>query len=294
VERALEPVIPVETEFPYCIRVVSEILSSNGSTSQGSICGATLALMDAGVPIKAPVAGISCGLVTEGDRWITFVDIQGVEDFHGDMDFKVAGTKAGITAIQMDLKIDGLTPEIIRSALDLTRDARIQILDECMLKCLPEVRAELSPYAPKMIQTQIEVDKIRDVIGKGGSVIQKIISDTGTKIDVEDDGRIFISATNRDDCYKALRIIEAIVLDPKIGDVFYGKVTRLMTFGAFVEFAPGKEGMVHISKLAPQRVAKVEDVVNVGDMTWIKVVEIDEKGRINLSRKDAMAEKGLL
>jgi polyribonucleotide nucleotidyltransferase len=294
VERALEPVIPPESEFPYCLRVVSEIVSSNGSTSQGSICAATMALMDAGVPIKAPVAGISCGLITEGSEWKTFTDIQGVEDFHGDMDFKVAGTKDGITAIQMDLKIDGLTPAIIKSALDLTRAARFEILDECMLPCLPEARDDLSPYAPKMIQTQIEVDKIRDVIGKGGSVIQKIIADTGTKIDVEDDGRIFISAKNRDDCYKALRIIEAIVLDPQIGDVFYGKVTRLMTFGVFVEFAPGKEGMVHISKLAPQRVAKVEDVVAVGDMCWVKVVEIDEKGRINLSRKDAMAEKGLL
>ena len=289
-ERALEPVIPNEEDFPYCIRLVSEVLSSNGSTSQGAVCGSTLALMDAGVPIKAPVAGISCGLVTEGERFLTFVDIQGVEDFFGDMDFKVAGTKAGITAIQMDLKIDGLTPEIIRDALTITRDARIAILDEVMLPCIAEPREELSPYAPKMIQTTIDPEKIRDVIGKGGSVIQKITAETGTKIDIEDDGRIFISAPNRDDCQRALSIIEAIVLDPRIGDVFYGKITRLMTFGAFVEFAPGKEGLIHISKLAAHRVAKVEDVVSIGDMTWVKVIEIDDKGRINLSRKDALAD----
>ena len=287
-ERALEPVIPPESEFPYCIRLVSEVLSSNGSTSQGSVCGSTLALMDAGVPIKAPVAGISCGLVTEGDSWMTFIDIQGVEDFYGDMDFKVAGTKTGITAIQMDLKIDGLTPDIIREAFRITRDARLQMLDEIMLPCISKPREELSRYAPKMIQTQIDPEKIRDVIGKGGSVIQKIVADTNTKIDIEDDGRVFIAAVNRDDCDRALKIIEAIVLDPKIGDVFYGKVTRLMTFGAFVEFAPGKEGLIHISKLENHRVAKVEDVVNIGDMTWVKVVEIDDKGRINLSRKDAI------
>ena len=287
-ERALEPVIPPESEFPYCIRLVSEVLSSNGSTSQGSVCGSTLALMDAGVPIKAPVAGISCGLITEDDRWMTFIDIQGVEDFYGDMDFKVAGTKTGITAIQMDLKIDGLTPEIIKEAFRITRDARYQILDEIMLPCINAPRAELSRYAPKMIQTTIDPEKIRDVIGKGGSVIQKITADTNTKIDIEDDGRIFIAAINRDDCDRALKIIQAIVLDPKIGDVFYGKVTRLMTFGAFVEFAPGKEGLIHISKLENFRVAKVEDVVNIGDMTWVKVVEIDDKGRINLSRKDAI------
>ncbi len=289
-ERALEPVIPTEEEFPYCIRLVSEVLSSNGSTSQGAICGSTLALMDAGVPIKAPVAGISSGLITEGDRWMTFIDIQGVEDFYGDMDFKVAGTKKGITAIQMDLKIDGLTPEIIRSALEITRDGRYDILDNVMLKCIPEPRAELSPYAPKMIQITIDVDKIREVIGPGGKVIQKIVAETGTKIDIEDDGRVFIAAPNRDDCERALKIIEAIVLDPKIGDIFHGKVTRLMTFGAFVEFAPGKEGLIHISKLENHRVAKVEDVVKVGDETWVKVVEVDDKGRINLSRKDALAD----
>lgn len=285
-ERALEPVIPCEEDFPYCIRLVSEVVSSNGSTSQGAICGSTLALMDAGVPIKAPVAGISSGLITEGDRWMTFVDIQGVEDFYGDMDFKVAGTKTGITAIQMDLKIDGLTPEIIQSAFDITRDARYKILDEIMLPCISEPRDEVSQYAPKMIQTQIDVDKIRDVIGKGGSVIQKIVAETGAKIDIEDDGRIFISSSNRDNCAKALKIIESIVLDPQVGEVFHGKVTRIMTFGAFVEFAPGKEGMVHISKLAKERVVKCEDVVNVGDMTWVKIVEIDDKGRINMSRKD--------
>jgi polyribonucleotide nucleotidyltransferase len=285
-ERALEPVIPNEEDFPYCIRLVSEVVSSNGSTSQGAICGSTLALMDAGVPIKAPVAGISCGLITEGERWMTFADIQGIEDFYGDMDFKVGGTKAGITAIQMDLKIDGLTPEIIKSALEITRDARYEMLDKIMLPCIAEPRDEVSQYAPKMIQTQIDVDKIRDVIGKGGSVIQKIVADTGAKIDIEDDGRIFISSSNRDNCTKALKIIEAIVLDPQVGEVFYGKVTRIMTFGVFVEFAPGKEGMVHISKLAKERVAKCEDVVNIGDMTWVKVVEIDDKGRINMSRKD--------
>ncbi len=291
-ERALEPVIPPESEFPYCIRLVSEVLSSNGSTSQGSVCGSTLALMDAGVPITAPVAGISAGLVTEGDRWLTFVDIQGVEDFYGDMDFKVAGTKTGITAIQMDLKTDGLTPEVIRSALTLTRDARYGILDEIMTPCIAKPRADLSPYAPKMIQTTVDPEKIRDIIGKGGSVIQKITAETNTKIDIEDDGRVFISGINRDDCDRALKIIEAIVLVPKIGDTFYGKVTRIMTFGAFVEFAPGKEGMVHISKLAPQRVAKVEDVLNIGDMTWVKVIEIDDKGRINMSKKDAVPPEG--
>ncbi len=289
-ERALVPVIPDEKEFPYCIRLVSEVLSSNGSTSQGSICGSTLALMDAGVPIKAPVAGISSGLITEGDRWMTFLDIQGVEDFFGDMDFKVAGTKAGITAIQMDLKIDGLTPEIIKSAFEITRKGRFEILDEVMLPCIAEPRKELSKYAPKMTQMQIDPEKIREVIGSGGKVIQKITADTGCKIDIEDDGRIFIASPDGEACIKAQRIIEAIVNDPEVGATFYGKVTRLMTFGAFVEIAPGKEGLVHISKLENRRVEKVEDVLNVGDMTWVKVTEIDEKGRINLSRKDAYNE----
>ncbi|HHX72939.1 MAG TPA: polyribonucleotide nucleotidyltransferase [Clostridiales bacterium] len=287
-EKALEPIIPSEEEFPYCIRLVSEVLSSNGSTSQGAVCGATLALMDAGVPIKAPVAGISAGLITEGDRWMVFTDIQGVEDFFGDMDFKVAGTKNGITAIQMDLKNDGLTRDIIQEALHQTRVARLAILDEVMLPCIDKPRPELSKFAPKMIQTQIDVDKIREVIGKGGSVIQKIVADTGAKIDIEDDGRVFISSTDQAACQKALDIINAIVLDPQPGQMFYGKVTRLMQFGAFVEIAPGKEGLVHISKLANHRVAKVEDVCNVGDMLWVKVTDIDEKGRINLSHKDAV------
>jgi polyribonucleotide nucleotidyltransferase len=286
-ERALEPVIPDEASFPYCIRLVSEVLSSNGSTSQASVCGSTLALMDAGVPIKAPVAGISCGLITEGERWMVFTDIQGVEDFFGDMDFKVAGTHKGITAIQMDLKIDGLTPEIIKEALSQTREARIEILDKVMLKCISEPRKELSPYAPKMLQMQIDIDKIREVIGKGGSVIQKIVADTGCKIDIEEDGRIFIASTDIDACRKAQSIINSIVLDPQPGQTFYGRVTRLMAFGAFVEIAPGKEGLVHISKLAKHRVAKVEDVCNIGDMLWVKVTDIDEKGRLNLSCKDA-------
>ncbi|HWP80607.1 MAG TPA: polyribonucleotide nucleotidyltransferase [Candidatus Acidoferrum sp.] len=287
-ERALAPVIPSEEEFPYTIRLVSEVLSSNGSTSQASVCGSTLALMDAGVPIKAPVAGISSGLVTEGDRWITFVDIQGIEDFFGDMDFKVAGTKKGITAIQMDLKIDGLTGPIISSALDITYKARCKILDEVMLPVIPAPRSELSRYAPKMIRTVIDVDKIREVIGPGGKVIQKITADTGCKIDIEDDGSIFIAAVDAEAGERALRMIEAIAKDPEVGTVFTGKVTRLMTFGAFVEFAPGKEGLVHISKLDHKRVEKVEDVVHVGDEIKVKVIEIDEKGRINLSRKDVL------
>ena len=287
-ERALEPVIPPEEEFPYAIRLVSEVVSSNGSTSQGAICGSTLALMDAGVPIKAPVAGISCGLVTEGDRWITMTDIQGLEDFFGDMDFKVAGTHKGITAIQMDLKIDGLTHDMIKQAIYQTRDARYYILDDVLLKCIDQPRAELSPYAPKMITLQINPEKIRDVIGKGGSVIQKIIADTGAKIDVEDDGRIFIASTDQASGELALKTIQDIVREPEIGEIYTGKVTRLMTFGAFVEFLPGKEGLVHISKLDRKRVEKVEDVVNVGDTITVKLVEIDDKGRMNLSRKDAL------
>ncbi len=289
-ERALAPMIPSQDEFPYAIRLVSEVVSSNGSTSQGSICASTLALMDAGVPIKKPVAGISCGLITEDDRWMTMIDIQGLEDFFGDMDFKVAGTKDGITAIQMDLKIDGLTPEIIRQALDTTYTARMYILDEIMLKAIAEPRPDVSPYAPKMITTKIHPDKIREVIGSGGKVIQKIVAETGAKIDIEDDGSIFIAAVDRDAGYRALDMINAIALDPVIGTVYTGTVTRLMTFGAFVEFAPGKEGLVHISKLDKQRVAKVEDVVSVGDVIKVKLIEIDDKGRINLSRKDAMDE----
>ncbi len=289
-ERALEPVIPSVEEFPYALRLVSEVLSSNGSTSQGSICGSTLALMDAGVPIKAPVAGISCGLITEGDRWMTMVDIQGVEDFFGDMDFKVAGTHKGITAIQMDLKINGLTPEIIAEALEKTRKARIYILDEVMLKAIPEPRKELSKYAPKMLSTVINVDKIRDIIGPGGKVIQKMCAECNCKIDVEEDGHVFVSAIDIEDARRAMLMIETIAKDPEVGAIYKGKVTRLMNFGAFVEIAPGKEGLVHISRLDVKRVEKVEDVVNVGDEVIVKVIEIDDQGRLNLSRRDALIE----
>lgn len=290
-EKALEPVIPAIEDFPYSIRVVSEVLSSNGSTSQGSICGSTLALMDAGVPIKAPVAGISSGLITDGDKWTTFIDIQGVEDFHGEMDFKVAGTKAGITAIQMDLKNDGLTYEIIESALKITREARIAILDELMLRCIAEPRKELAPTAPKMIQMKIDVEKIRDVIGSGGKVIQKIVADSGAKVDIEDDGSIYISCRDIEACRAAKQMIDNIVFVPEIGKLYYGKVVRIIPIGAFVELVPGKEGMVHISKLENFRVEKVEDVVKEGDMVWVKVTDIDDRGRINLSRKDAVRER---
>lgn len=289
-ERALEPVIPSVEEFPYAIRLVSEVLTSNGSTSQGAICGSTLALMDAGVPIKAPVAGISCGLITEDDRWLTMVDIQGLEDFFGDMDFKVAGTKKGITAIQMDLKIDGLTPEIIKRAFEQTNKARQYILDDVILKAIPQVRSEISEYAPKMITTKIDVDKISDVIGKGGKVIQKIVADTGAKIDIEDDGTIYISSIDKTDAQKALGIINAIVKDPEIGAIYSGKVTRIMKFGAFVEIAPGKEGLVHISQLDFKRIPTVEDAVQIGDEIKVKVIEIDSQGRINLSRKEALRD----
>ena len=290
-ERALLPVIPPVEEFPYAIRVVSEVVSSNGSTSQGSICGSTLALMDAGVPIKAPVAGISCGLIQDDDgSFTTFIDIQGVEDFHGEMDFKVAGTKKGITAIQMDLKNDGLTMEIIKNALDITHDARCQILDQVMLPCIAEPRAEVSKYAPKMITMHIDPDKIRDVIGKGGSVIQKIVAESGAKIDIDDDGTIHIASPDAESCEKAKKCIDDIVFVPEVGQLYYGRVVRLMTFGAFVELAPGKDGLVHISKLADKRIEKVEDACKIGDMMWVKVTEIDEKGRVNLSHKDAMKE----
>ena len=290
-ERALLPVIPPVEEFPYAIRVVSEVVSSNGSTSQGSICGSTLALMDAGVPIKAPVAGISCGLIQDDDgSFTTFIDIQGVEDFHGEMDFKVAGTKKGITAIQMDLKNDGLTMEIIKNALDITYDARCQILDQVMLPCIAEPRAEVSKYAPKMITMHIDPDKIRDVIGKGGSVIQKIVAESGAKIDIDDDGTIHIASPDAESCATAKKCIDDIVFVPEVGQLYYGRVVRLMTFGAFVELAPGKDGLVHISKLADKRIEKVEDACKVGDMMWVKVTEIDEKGRVNLSHKDAMKE----
>ena len=290
-ERALLPVIPPVEEFPYAIRVVSEVVSSNGSTSQGSICGSTLALMDAGVPIKAPVAGISCGLIQDDDgSFTTFIDIQGVEDFHGEMDFKVAGTKKGITAIQMDLKNDGLTMEIIQNALDITYDARCQILDQVMLPCIAEPRPEVRKYAPKMVTMHIDPDKIREVIGKGGSVIQKIVAESGAKIDIDDDGTIHIASPDAESCAIAKKCIDDIVFVPEVGALYYGRVVRLMTFGAFVELAPGKDGLVHISKLADHRIEKVEDACKIGDMMWVKVTEIDEKGRVNLSHKDAMKE----
>ncbi|MBQ2896747.1 MAG: polyribonucleotide nucleotidyltransferase [Clostridia bacterium] len=288
-ERALVPVIPSVEEFPYAIRLVSEVLSSNGSTSQGSICGSTLALMDAGVPIKEPVAGISVGLVTEEDRFVTMLDIQGLEDFFGDMDFKVGGTKNGITAIQVDIKIDGLTPEIIKEAFEKTKQARHYILDEVMLKAIPEVRPSVSKYAPKIIQFKIDVEKIREVIGPGGKVIQKIIADTGVKIDIEEDGSVFISTPDDEAGKAALDIIKGIVAEPEVGMIYKGKVTKIMDFGAFVEFLPGKEGLVHISKLDNKRVEKVTDIVTEGDEIMVKLVEIDRQGRMNLSRKDALA-----
>ena len=290
-ERALEPVIPPVEEFPYALRLVSEVLSSNGSTSQGSICGSTLALMDAGVPIKAPVAGISCGLITRDDgSFQTMVDIQGLEDFFGDMDFKVGGTKKGITAIQVDIKVDGLTYDIIREAFAKTHKARDYILDEVMLKAIAEPRAEVGKYAPKMLQTKVPVDKIREVIGQGGKVIQKISADCQVKIDINDDGNVFISGVDINNARKALQIVNTIANDPEIGAIYRGKVVKLMNFGAFVEIAPGKDGLVHISKLDKQRVEKVEDIVSVGDEIVVKVMEIDNQGRINLSRKDALAD----
>ena len=287
-ERSLVPVLPSEEEFPYAIRCVSEVLSSNGSTSQASVCGSTLALMAAGVPIKAPVAGISCGLITEGERWMTMIDIQGLEDFYGDMDFKVAGTHKGITSIQMDLKIDGLTPEIIRAALTTTHTARDYIIDEVILKAIPAPREDVSPYAPKMISMKIPEEKIREVIGSGGKVIQKIVADTGAKIDIEDDGSVFIAAVDRDSALKAQEIIKGIIFEPEVGAVYTGKVTRIIPIGAFVEIAPNKEGLVHISKLDNRRVEKVEDVCQVGDTMTVKFLGNDEKGRINLSRRDAL------
>ena len=290
VEKALAPVLPSVEEFPYAIRVVSDVLSSNGSTSQGSICGTTLALMDAGVPIKRPVAGISCGLISEGDKFRTFIDIQGVEDFHGEMDFKVAGTVRGVTAIQMDLKNDGLTMEIIADALENCRKARLEILDQIMLPCIAEPRKEVNEYAPKMISMKIPVEKIREVIGSGGKTIQKITAETGAKIDIDDDGSIFISAVDASSCKAAKAAIDNICFVPEVGKLYYGKVVRIIPIGAFVELVPGKDGMIHISKLENHRVEKVEDVLNVGDMTWVKVTDIDEKGRVNLSRRDALKE----
>ena len=293
VEKALEAVIPEVEDFPYTIRVVSEVLSSNGSTSQGSICGTTLALMDAGVPLKAPVAGISCGLIQDGDDFTTFIDIQGVEDFHGEMDFKVAGTKAGITAIQMDLKNDGLKHEIVKNAFEITKEARYQILDEVMLKAIPAPRKELAKSAPKMIQMKINPDKIREVIGSGGKVIQKITADTGCKIDINDDGTIFIASTDIDACRVARKTIEDIVFEPIVGALYFGEVKRIISnLGAFIELAPGKDAMCHIKDLEFKRTEKVEDVLNIGDKTWVKFTGIDEKGRWNISRKEAIKELG--
>lgn len=286
-ERALASVIPTQEEFPYTIRVVSEVLSSNGSTSQGSICGSTLSLMAAGVPIKEPVAGISTGLVTDDNdrsRYVMITDIQGIEDFFGDMDFKVAGTKNGITAIQVDIKIDGLTYDIIKEAFEKTRVARMYILNEVMLKVINKPRTEISKYAPKIITMTINPEKIKDVIGSGGKVINKIIADTGVKIDIEDDGRVFIAGQNPEMANRAKEIIETITMDLEIGKIYQGKVVRIMNFGAFVEIVPGKEGMVHISKLAKERVEKVEDVVSVGDPITVKVIEVDDQGRVNLMR----------
>ena len=291
-EKALLPVIPDENKFPYAIRVVSEVVSSNGSTSQGAICGSTLALMDAGVPIKAPVAGISCGLITDGDDFMTMVDIQGLEDFYGDMDFKVGGTHNGITAIQVDIKTDGLSMEVIKEAFEKTRTARLYILDEIMLKSIEKPRTELSEYAPKQLNIKIDVDKIREVIGSGGKVIQKISAECDVKIDITDDGNVYILGVNIENVKRAMAIVETIAKDPEVGAVYKGKVTRIMNFGAFVEIAPGKEGLVHISKLDSKRIDKVEDVVDVNDEIVVKVLEIDDQGRINLSRKDAISDLG--
>ena len=287
-ERSLVPVLPSVEEFPYAIRLVSDVVSSNGSTSQGSVCGSTLALMDAGVPIKAPVAGISCGLITAEDgSWDTMLDIQGLEDFYGDMDFKVAGTHKGITSIQMDLKIDGLTPEIIKKAFEQTHAGRDYIIDEVLLKAIPTPRAEVSRYAPKMTTMKIDPDKIREVIGKGGSVIQKIVADTGAKIDIEDDGTIRIAAVNGDSAAAAKACIDAIVFEPEVGAIYTGTVTGIKEFGAFVEYVPGKEGLVHISKIAKTRIDKVEDVLKLGDTVKVKYMGVDNKGRMNFSIKDA-------
>ena len=294
-ERSLVPVLPSVEEFPYTIRLVSEVISSNGSTSQASVCGSTLALMDAGVPITAPVAGISCGLITEEDgSWSTMIDIQGLEDFYGDMDFKVAGTHKGITSIQMDLKIDGLTPEIIKEAFAVTHKGRDYIIDEYILKAIPGPRDEVSEFAPKMISMKIHPDKIREVIGTGGKVIQKIVADTGAKIDIEDDGSVFISAVNRDSALAAKKIIDGICFEPEVGEIYEGKVTRILPIGAFVEIAPGKEGLVHISKLEHYRVEKVEDVVSEGDIIKVKFLRIDDKGRYDFSKKDAYPKESMV
>jgi len=288
-ERALEPVIPPVEVFPYTIRLVSEVLSSNGSTSQASVCGSTLSLMDAGVPIKAPVAGVAMGLMKEGDNVVVLTDIQGMEDFLGDMDFKVAGTKEGITAIQMDIKVHGIDKNILTDALEKARVGRLFILDK-MIACIDKPRAEVSKYAPKIISMNINPDKIRDVIGAGGKVINKIIEETGVKIDIEDDGSVLIAAENVEAAYKAKKIIEGIVKEIEVGEIMLGKVVRLAAFGAFVELTDNKDGLLHISQISDKRVAKVEDVLNVGDEILVKVIEIDNQGKIKLSRKDALKE----
>ena len=288
-ERALLPVIPSEEEFPYAIRLVSEVLESNGSSSMGSVCGSTLSLMNAGVPIKAPVSGVAMGLVKDGDYFTILTDIQGLEDALGDMDFKVAGTEKGITAIQMDIKIDGINKEIFQQALAQAKKGRAFILDK-MLEAISEPRKDLSPYAPKITTITVNPDKIRDIIGPGGKMIKKIVEETGAKIDVDDSGKVFVAAVNSESAQKAIAMIEGIVAVAEVGKVYTGKVTRLMNFGAFVEILPGKEGLVHISQLSTERVEKVEDVVSVGDEIAVKVVEIDQKGRITLSRKAVLQQ----
>ncbi len=289
-ERALEPMIPSEEEFPYTIRLVSEVLESNGSSSMASVCGSTLSLMDAGVPIKAPVSGVAMGLIREGEHYTILTDIQGMEDHFGDMDFKVAGTKKGVTAIQMDIKIAGIDRNILKDALEQARKGRLFIMDK-MLNAISEPRPELSPYAPRIITTMIDPDKIRDIIGPGGKTIKKIIDETGVKIDIEDDGRVFIAAVDSEAGAKALRIIESLIRDVEVGKIYIGKVNRITNFGAFVEILPGKEGLVHISHLAEERIPKVEDVVSIGDEILVKVTEIDRQGRINLSRKEALRQQ---
>jgi polyribonucleotide nucleotidyltransferase len=290
-ERALEPLIPSEEEFPYTIRLVSEVLSSNGSTSQASVCGSTLALLDAGVPIKRPAAGIAMGLVTNDDltEEEVLTDIQGIEDFFGDMDFKVAGTVEGITSIQVDTKIKGLSNECIRKTMDMARTARLLILEK-INECIPEPRVEMSPYAPRAFTINIDPEKIRDVIGAGGKTINKIIAETGVKIDIKDDGRVFVMSSDSIGAKRALKMIEDLTKEVKAGEIYLGRVTKIAAFGAFVEILPNKEGLVHISKLDVARVNKVEDIVSVGDEILVKVTEIDNQGRINLSRKDAIKD----
>ena len=291
-ERALIPVLPSEEEFPYAIRVVSEVLSSNGSTSMGSTCGSCLALMDAGVPIKAPVAGIAMGLIERveedgSSKMAILSDIQGMEDFLGDMDFKVTGTAKGVTAIQMDIKVHGLSREILEKALAQAREGRMHIMS-AMLEDIPEPNKEMSPYAPRIITMQVQTDQIRTIIGKGGETINGIIDRTGVKIDINDEGMVFIASPDGESLEAAKKEIEMLVKEPEPGEIYEGKVTRIMNFGAFVEILPGKEGLIHISKIAKERIDKVEDVLNVGDEVRVKVIEIDSQGRINLSRKDLL------